>query len=171
MYLSAIALTRTFPCLAEPGKIIVVGKPSRPLNDLLPYLATLPNVIAYNPEAPSLTYRRLAGFLTLYADKVYITQVSHVEEGVELLAALSEAINATWEHRDELIATRTQRRAPQLLDVWGFLPQTNCQECGETTCMAFAVGLIQGKRELQECRPIQADPALAERRAALAVML
>jgi ArsR family metal-binding transcriptional regulator len=171
MFLSSIALWRTLPCLAEPGKIIVVGKPARSLDEVLPYLATLPDVIAYNPDGPSLTFRRRAGLLTLYADKVYITQVSHAEEGLELLAALTEATNATWEHREELVAMTTRRRAPQLLDVWRFLPQTNCRECGETTCMAFAAGLIQGKRVLEHCRPMQDDPALAERLAALAVML
>ena len=58
MYLSGISLIRTYPCLAEPGKIIVDGKPARFLNDVIPYLATLPGVIAYNPDTPSLSLRR-----------------------------------------------------------------------------------------------------------------
>ncbi len=72
-YLDSIALTRTLPCLAEPGKIIVIGKPHRSLDEVLPYLATLPGLIAYNPEARTLTFRRPVGFMTLYADRVYIT--------------------------------------------------------------------------------------------------
>ena len=51
MYLDSIALTRTLPCLAEPGKIIVIGRPNRLLDEVLPYLATLPGIIAYNPAA------------------------------------------------------------------------------------------------------------------------
>ncbi|RLG45420.1 MAG: hypothetical protein DRN92_06785 [Thermoproteota archaeon] len=27
-------------------------------------------------------------------------------------------------------------------DVYKYLPRTNCGECGETTCMAFAVKLV-----------------------------
>ena len=54
MYLESIALTRTLPCLAEPGKIIVIGKPHRSLGDVIPYLATLPGVIAFNPETRTL---------------------------------------------------------------------------------------------------------------------
>ncbi len=96
MFLESIALARTLPCLADPGRIIVVGRPSRALDDVLPYLATLPNVIAFNPGAVTLTLRRQPGFLTLYSDKVYITQVQDVDEGLELLAALTDAINATW---------------------------------------------------------------------------
>ncbi len=170
MYLASIALTRTLPCLAEPGKIIVIGKPNRSLDEVLPYLATLPGIIAYNPAAHTLTFRRPAGFMTLYADRVYITQVRNTNEGLDLLAALKDAINATWEHRAELMAVTVGRRAPRPLDVWTLLPQTNCRQCGDATCMAFAVGLLQHKRSVIECAPLRADAALTDRRAALEAM-
>ncbi len=84
-YLNSIVLTRILPCLAEPGRIIVVGKPERSLDEVIPYLAGLPDVLSYNPETCTLTFRRRTGFLTLYADKVYLTQVRDSEEGLELL--------------------------------------------------------------------------------------
>jgi ArsR family metal-binding transcriptional regulator len=171
MYLSAITLTRTIPCLAEPGKIIVYGRPSRLLDEVLPYLAALPGVIAYNPAAKSLTFRRQPGFLTLYSDKIFITKVASVEEGIQLLSALKDAINATWEHRDELASTTTARRSPRHLDVYSLLPQTNCKQCGEASCLAFAVLLIQQKHFLDECLPLQKDPAFSDRRATLEAML
>ena len=171
MFLDSIALARTLPCLAEPGKIIVIGKPNRPLDEVLPYLATLPGIIAYNPDARTLTFRRTPGFLTLYSDRVYLTQVKDVDEGLELLAALKDAINTTWEHRHELVAVTSRRRVPRPLDVWSLLPQTNCKQCGEATCMAFAVGLLQQKRALAECPPLQTNGDFADRRAALETML
>ncbi len=171
MYLSGIALTRTYPCLAEPGKIIVDGKPARSLADVIPYLATLPNVIAYNPDAPTLTFRRQSGFLTLYANRVTITQVRDADEGLALLAALVEAVNATWEHRDELTAVSHARHRPRPLDVYASLPQTNCKQCGEATCMAFAFGLIQQNRVITECPTLIQDPAFADRRTTLAALL
>lgn len=170
-YLGSIALVSTLPCLAEPGKIIVIGKPCRSLDEVLPYLATLPGVIAYHPEARTLTFRRSPGFMTLSSDRVYITQVKDGDEGLELLMALTEAINATWEHRRELVAVMTPCSAPRPLDVWALLPQTNCRRCGEATCMAFAFGLLQQKRTLAECSVLQADPAFADRRAALGAMV
>ena len=128
-------------------------------------------MIAYNPETPTLTFRRQPGFLTLYPDKVYITQGKDADEGLEVLDALKDAINATWEHRNELTAVTKARRAPRHLDLYTLLPQTNCKQCGEATCLAFAVLLIQQKHTLDECLPLIADPALADRRAALEVML
>ena len=167
IYLNSITLTRSLPCLAEPGKIIVIGKPDRTLEEVLPYLATLPGIIAYNPQAHTLTFRRQPGFMTLYSDRVYITQVSNVDEGLELLKALVDAINATWEGRLELAAITTAHRAPRPLDIWMLLPQTNCKQCGEQTCMAFACNLLLNKRELTECIPIQEDLAYSDRRATL----
>ncbi len=170
-YLTSLALTKTLPCLAEPGKIIVIGRPDRPLDEVIPYLAALPSVIAYNPRILTLTFRRQPGFLTLYPDKVYITQIKDVEAGLEVLEALKDAINATWEHRDELISVTTARRSPRHLDVYALLPQTNCKQCGEATCLAFAVLVIQQKHTLEACRPLQQDPAFSDRRATLEAML
>lgn len=169
-YLESIALIRTLPCLAYPGRIIVIGKPSRSLDEVLPYLATLPGVIAYNPETLTLTFRRQPGFMTLYPDKVYITQIKDPVEGLELLKALVKAINATWESRADLVAMTAARRAPRPLDIWMLLPQTNCKQCGEETCLAFACNLLMNKRELIECRPLQEDQALSDRRATLEAM-
>jgi len=170
-YLESISLTKTLPCLAEPGKIIITGKPSRTLEEVLPYLATLPGVIAWNPEICTLTFRRQPGFMTLYADKVYITQVRDAAEGLELLASLPDAVNAVWEKRAELVALTTGRRTPRHLDIWKLLPRTNCKQCGEATCLAFAVGLLQQNRELAECLPLMADSALADRRATLEALI
>jgi ArsR family metal-binding transcriptional regulator len=59
MLVNAIKLTRTYPCLAEPGKIVVVGKPDAPIDGVLPLLnAILPNVVSYNPMAGVMTLRR-----------------------------------------------------------------------------------------------------------------
>ena len=170
-FLKSIALERTLPCLAEPGKIIVVGSPSRSLADVIPFLATLPNVIVYNHQTLSLTLRRQPGLIAVEPERVSITQVADGSEGMELLASLTQAINATWEHRAELVAATGQRRAPRPLDIWALLPQTNCRECGEATCMAFAFGLVQDRHELVECAVLANADAMYDRKLALQALL
>ena len=170
-YLEAISLTKTLPCLADPDKIIVFGKPDHSLAEVIPFLATLPGVISYNPESLTLTFRRQTGFITLFTDKIYITQVEDNEEVLELFNTLTDAINITWEHRAELVAVTAARLAPRPLDVWTLLPQSNCKLCGEATCMAFAFGLLQQKHELEECLPLQVDAAFSHRRSVLEALL
>ena len=171
MFLDTITLVKIIPCLAEPDRIIVVGKPSQPLTEVIPYLATLPDVIVYNPENCTLTFRRQHGFVTLSSDKVYITKVKDVDEGLELLKTLTNAINVTWAHRAELVAVIAARTAPRLLDIWTLLPQINCKQCGEATCMAFAAALLQQKRSPTECLPLVDDLSFGERRATLEALL
>lgn len=44
------------------------------------------------------------------------------------------------------------------IDVYKLLPRTNCQECGEENCMAFATKLVNREKTIQECPPLlQAD--------------
>lgn len=44
------------------------------------------------------------------------------------------------------------------IQIFKMLPQTNCQECGYPTCLAFAMNLAAGKAELDSC-PYVSDEA------------
>ncbi|MCD4798552.1 MAG: acetyl-CoA decarbonylase/synthase complex subunit gamma [Methanosarcinales archaeon] len=43
------------------------------------------------------------------------------------------------------------------LEVYKFLPQTNCGDCGEATCMAFASHMIDRSLKLEDCPPLLED--------------
>ncbi len=171
-FVESVQLVKTLPCLAEPGKLIVIGRPSRSIDGLLPLVAAVaPNVIAFNPAAGTLTLRRKPGFITFYPDKVMITQVVDTAEGLELLDAVCDLLNQCWAHRDTIQPVTAIRRAPRPLDVWTLLPQTNCRRCGEATCMAFAFALLLNKQTLDACLPLASDPAFAERQAQLRALV
>ena len=171
-FLESVMLTKTLPCLADPGKSIVIGRPSRNLDGVLPLVAAVaPNVISFNPAAGTLTLRRQPGFLTFYPDRVMITQVKDIDEGLELLDGVKDLINQCWDHRDTIQPVTVARTAPRPLDVWSLLPQTNCRACGEMTCMAFAFLLLQSKRMLDECPIMLDDGAFSDRRAQLVALI
>jgi ArsR family metal-binding transcriptional regulator len=168
---AAISLVRSLPCLADPGKIIVIGETDVTIDGVLPLLnAILPNVVSYHPFSGVMTLRRRPGLITLYPDRVMITQVSDVEEGLALLAAVRDLLNQAWTRRDEIQPRHTGRRVPRPLDVYELLPRTNCRACGEATCMAFAFGLLESRQRAEAC-PALADPAYAAQSQALAEML
>ncbi len=167
----AISLIRTLPCLADSGKIIVIGETGAAIDGVLPLLnAILPNVVSYHPFNGVMTLRRRPGLITLYPDKVMITQVADVDEGLALLTAVRDLINRTWTQRNEIQPRPEGRRVPRPLDVYELLPRTNCRACGEATCMAFAFGLLESRHIPEECPPLT-DPAYAAQRQALAEML
>jgi acetyl-CoA decarbonylase/synthase, CODH/ACS complex subunit gamma len=53
------------------------------------------------------------------------------------------------------------------LNLYKQLPQTNCKDCGETTCMAFAAGLIARTRKVEECAPLFKEKKYAKKLDAL----
>ncbi len=152
MLVSGLRLIKTLPCLAEPGKLIVIAESDQPLDGVLPLLnAILPNVISYNPMAGVMTLRRHPGLITLYPQKVMITQVADVRDGLEMLAAVRDLLNRIWERRDEIQPKAEGRRVPRPLDIYELLPRSNCGSCGEATCMAFAFGLLEARHQPEEC--------------------
>lgn len=164
MFVDYITLDHTRACIAEPGKIVVVGKPSRPIDAVFPLLnAMLPNVISYNPRASALVLRRKPGFITLLADILFITQVKDADEGMVLLDAIRDLLNQTWERRDEIEPRNEERRTPRPLDMWQLLPRTNCRACGEATCMAFGFALLEARRRVEECVPLREPDAVIPR--------
>ncbi len=50
------------------------------------------------------------------------------------------------------------------IQIYKMLPQTNCKECGDPTCLAFAMKLAAGKAELSQCPHVsdEAKEKLAE---------
>ena len=50
--------------------------------------------------------------------------------------------------------------------VYRWLPQINCQQCGEPTCYSFAIKLVASQQELAACAPLFELPH-AEKLAAL----
>lgn len=171
VYLDHIALQETQPCLAEPGKIIVTGRPDRSLDRVLPYLASLPSMISFNPDTLSLTMRRSPGLISIYPDRVSITHVNNLDQGLELLNALTDLVNFTWSNRKELSAVKKRKRPPRPLDIYPILPGTNCKQCGEATCMAFAYALLNGERAPRECKPLVKESTYQDRRQTLENML
>jgi len=49
------------------------------------------------------------------------------------------------------------------IQVMKFLPSTNCKECGEETCMAFAVKLLDHQVKLEDCKPIFKEKKYAKK--------
>ncbi|MDM7913090.1 MAG: acetyl-CoA decarbonylase/synthase complex subunit gamma [Methanotrichaceae archaeon] len=49
------------------------------------------------------------------------------------------------------------------LNLYKQLPQTNCKECGEETCMAFAAGLIARTKTVDDCKPLVKEKKYAKK--------
>ena len=56
------------------------------------------------------------------------------------------------------------------MELYKFLPKTNCKKCGLPTCMAFSLDLLKGKVKVDDCTPLL-EPKYKEQYDALKELL
>lgn len=167
LLLREVRITTFLPCLADPEKLRVVAELSDDIRDVLPYLNAILSRGAYNPLTHTLTFQKDGRLLTLYPHVVTMAKILDEEDARTTAQWLRDLINDTWRRREEITPCYERRATLQPLEVYQLLPRTNCRRCGEQTCLAFAVRLVQGERRLEECPTLMQDayrPQLARLR-------
>jgi acetyl-CoA decarbonylase/synthase complex subunit gamma len=57
------------------------------------------------------------------------------------------------------------------MEIYRLLPGTNCKECGDVTCMAFASSMIERDKVVEDCSPLFAEDKYIENRGKLLEMM
>jgi ArsR family metal-binding transcriptional regulator len=136
------------------------------ISEVLPYLnATLRGAI-YHRSANALTWKKSGHAIAFHATQIATSNVEDYEAAVAEIDSLIELVNRTWERRAEMTPDYVAHQRAPLMVVYRWLPQTNCQQCGEPTCYSFAIKLTALQKKLTDCPPLH-EPAQAEKLAAL----
>ncbi len=64
---------------------------------------------------------------------------------------MKNEINSVWENRDAITPRFEGMPRPQVIQILKHLPQTNCRECGEPTCLVFATRVAEGVKDSDDC--------------------
>ena len=62
-------------------------------------------------------------------------------------------------------------KLPGPLDIYPLLPGTNCEECGETNCMAFATKLAEHTVKIEACAPLYNEAKYAKKLTKLEILV
>jgi ArsR family metal-binding transcriptional regulator len=154
MLLQSYKITRTLPCLADPEKIRVIAELSDEIHEVLPYLNTILKGCIYNHPANTLTIKKDGKLLTLHFNHITLAKVEDEKEAEEILKWLMDLINGTYEKRDQIEPDYSKGADLKALDIFKLLPGTNCKECGELACLAFAVKLVGQDIDVTRCTPL-----------------
>jgi ArsR family metal-binding transcriptional regulator len=142
------------PCVADLSKIRLVAHLSGDVTEVLPYLnAALPGAF-YNPEGQTLTLMDRHRMVVLYPRRATVAKADEIVDAWRTLEALRVSANETWSRRSELTPSYEMRQKPPALEIYRRLPGTNCGQCGEKTCMAFALRIWIGELEPSLCKPV-----------------
>jgi len=160
--LKAITLCYVAPCMADEKKIRLIAYFDRDITEILPYLNSVIKGASYNKSAPTLTYARERRLINLYNIKVTIAKANDILDAWKLLDDIKDLINTTYRNRDGIQPNYKEKVKVTALQIYGWLPKTNCKACGEATCLAFAVRLLQGEQKLSKCAPLSTESKFAE---------
>lgn len=129
----------------------------------LPYLNAALGGFEYSADPPSLTLRVHGKLITVHPRLIAINALKDEEEADKVLAWLMGEINQAWQDRQAIEPSFVGLPRPQVLEILKLLPRTNCQRCGQPTCMVFAAQAAEGGKGAEDCPELAPDkaPALA----------
>lgn len=142
-----------FPYEGDPRKYKAAGRIDVDnLEMKMPYLAKALANSTYNKSQGWISFRRGHKIVTIHkSGLVTMIFVNSREEAIEILEYVERVASRI---SGEVQAGENERTLIGVLDVYTYLPKSNCKKCGEQTCMAFAVKLLNEEKKLGDCKPL-----------------
>ena len=149
-----IAIVVLAPCVADFKRLRLTAHLSCDVAEALPYLnAEMPQG-SYTAKLPVFTYMDGHRLVSLFRDRVAVAKTDDIVDSWASLERVRCLVNDVWARRDEITPSFELRRRAPALEVYKRLPGTNCGQCGEATCTAFAWAVWRGDAEPQLCLPV-----------------
>lgn len=170
MFLESIKVEQTSPCMAYKEEYKAVNRASTDLTEILPYLNAIVDKPNYQAESKSLQFFKGKNKYTLMNNQVNITRFANDTELRELMDWIKKLINDTYERRNEITPNHKSSKLIPVFRIQALLPKTNCEKCGEKTCMAFAAKISKFEADIGDC-PLLLEPEYKELRKKLVKLL
>jgi ArsR family metal-binding transcriptional regulator len=138
-------------CNPSSQKVNGIADLFEDISEVLPYLNTELKGLQYYAEEKILTAKRGGRLITFRPRQIALTKLEDEKEATAVMEELKQIVNETYANKDHIEPTYTSRLIPRPLDIFKLLPGKNCKECGEPTCMAFALKLVNDEVEWRTC--------------------
>lgn len=145
-------------CRNEGQSLRCFARLDQNVSEALPYLNAILGGYTYIKEPPLLTFHYSKGkLITVDADSIAINCVKNPIEAREILAWLQQEINTVWEKRQEITPKYTAAPWPKPANILRLLPKTDCGQCGQPTCIAFATLAASGDKGAEHCPALSSE--------------
>jgi ArsR family metal-binding transcriptional regulator len=149
-----VAIVVLAPCVADLDRLRLTAHLSGDVAEALPYLnAEMPQG-SYVAKLPVLTFMDSQRMVSLFRDRVAVAKADDIVDAWASLERVRCLVNDVWSRRAAITPSLELRRRPPALEVYKRLPGTNCKQCGEATCMAFAWAVWRGDADQRLCLPV-----------------
>jgi len=123
----------------------------------LPFLNAVLGGYEYIKDQPLVTFKAHGKLIAVYGKKIAVNALKDEDEAKKIIAWLAREINDAWERHEEIEPKYDGLPRPGILEILKLLPRTNCRECGEPTCLVFAIRVAEGAKDADDCPPIKND--------------
>ncbi len=142
------------PCVADLSRIRITAHLSGDLGKVFPYLNAEMREGSYTPGVPTFTFMDKYRMVCLYSRRITMAKADDIVDAWAVLERIRRRANDVWARRDTISPSYERRERPPALEIFKRLPGTNCKECGELTCLAFAGQLWRGQTTMTRCQPV-----------------
>jgi len=125
------------------------------ISEVLPYLNAVLGGFEYFKDPPAVTFKMHGKIIAVHSRKIAVNALK--DEATKILGWLKTEINEAWQKREDTEPSYEGAPRPGVLEILKLLPKTNCRECGQPTCMVFAVLVSQGVKGPEDCPPLAED--------------
>jgi ArsR family metal-binding transcriptional regulator len=154
VFIEDIWAAEVSPCLADSDSFRALAIADISLNEVLPYLNAVIERGNYQPGSNSFMFKKGIMWFAIRGSNIDIMRFANMTELYEIIDWLKELINNTYVNRDNITPLYEPRKIISPFTIFKLLPQTNCKECGEQACMAFAIKLSKNEVVVTECIPL-----------------
>ncbi len=162
-FLENINLTKVVPCLVEANMIRGTADIPKDIAEILPYLNAIMPKATYNDETKTLTFTEDGRIITIYPSKIEMGKIKGISDAICVLSWIKDIINKIYENRDSIEPSTERHVKINAVELYGYLPKTNCKECGELTCLSLAVKVLIDEQKIENCKPLN-QPRFSEKR-------
>lgn len=141
------------------------------ISAVFPYLNAQWRDAIYSPAANQMTLRFESHAVALKPHEITISNLPDRDTATVEMEKVVAAINRIWMNRENLTPLLGARKRLVAMEIYRYLPQTNCKLCGQATCFAFASKITVGEADARACTPLFEEAEYAEKRLALLAML
>lgn len=144
-------------CNPEFQSLHCIAHLDQDVTDVLPYLNSVLGGFEYLKDPPAVVFKAHGRLITVQGRQIAINSLKDEAETDKILKWLQREINSAWAQREEIEPSYEGAPKPKIIEILKLLPQTNCRDCGEPTCMVFATRLADGVLSAEQCPALTGD--------------
>jgi ArsR family metal-binding transcriptional regulator len=155
-FLKNIELVFMAPCVASDKDVRFKAVLSRSIKEIMPYLNAIIKNATYNPDTDTLFFTQGVRMITLTEKGLAVLRAADLTDAHKIMDFVKNKVNEAYDNKDKITPVYEKIVRATALDIYNYLPKTNCGKCGEPNCLAFAVKLLLGEIRLAMCIPLAA---------------